>query len=119
MMRSAPQMRSAYPRLSFTLIGCCRRGLEIAARKVFHRDEFAAGMESVVVNLHYRTVLHGADGGVLARELAALLGALDGRLADLQSYIAPERNAVGEVHDGARGLAELMQDGVLRQIQMR
>ena len=76
-------------------------------------------MEAVVVDLHHRAVLHGADGGVFARELAALLGVLHGRLADLEGDIAAERDAVGEIDHGARGLAELVQDGVLRQVQMR
>ena len=72
-------------------------------------------METVVVDVDHGRILQGADGRVFARELLTVIAR---RLADLECHVAPQRRAVGQIDDRARRVAELVQQRVLRQIQM-
>jgi len=75
MTRSAPQIRSALTEALGHAHRLLQARLQVAARKVFHRDEFAPGMEAVIVDLYHRAVLHRADGGRISRANSRLSSA--------------------------------------------
>ena len=95
--------------------------LEVAAGEIFHREEFDALVDAVVEQVDDRRMIERGDGLELALEHDGALAGVVGvarvlALADLQRDVVAEILGDREVHGRGFGLADLLQDGVARNL---
>ncbi len=86
--------------------------LQIPAREIFHGQEFATGIDSIVVDRDDGRIAQRRQGRVFARKDLLAVGIIVLALGDLQCHIAGQLFAARQVHERFVGFADGLADGI-------